>query len=426
MGYTPTPNDALLEQAIAANTLTQLNLKCVFPKVATVNFEKGAFDKGESVKIRRPKRRRAQNADPRAGAITFNEATYFKGEVTLENIWSDGFLVYKIDPSQTASKYVKEVSEQSADAINTPNEEYLYSKFRTWALPATGVVELGAHAPIALVASVNGANYAAMDNQVARNAQLVADTANLPTSGKLSMILSSKAKSDFLGDATILGFAGMTAKAGDLISSGLRNGQFVERYGFDMTGSNVVGGQSAVASSLAGIAISAAPVLNPLFLQADAQVATPVGTLDFACAAAPAGFAVGQIAQIKKGTEIVGHGVILRIAGNAVSLTPYDNSGALMVSAQFDGTEKLSIPFIPSVSPFFHEEALLIAQRLLQEPSDRSGAKAVTQVDSETNLTMQVITGNYQIERLREVNACFMMNGAKISDYRKAGLVLTL
>jgi hypothetical protein len=429
MPYTPTPNDALIEQSIAAKALTQLNLQCVFPKTAVVDFEKGAFERGNEVKIRRPKRRRAQNIDPRGSGAGFTEAEFFKGEVTLDNLWYDGFDIYKHDGSKPISLYIKETAEQSADAICQPNEEYLYSKFRTWTLPATGVVRLGDHAPIAIVASVGGNNYAAMDNTVARNALLVMEQANVPNKGKIYHVLSSKAKSDYLGDATVLSFAGMTADAGDLIKGGLRNGEFLNRYGFDVTGSNVVGGQAQGASgtnSRTGFALSAAPTLNNDFVIADMSGVVPVGVLGFVGSAAPTGFAQGQIVQIRKSGAVIGHGVLLRINGNTLSLAPYDNSGALMIPAQFDGTETLSVPFIPSVSPFYHQEALLIAQRFIQEPSEGSGAKAVSLSDADSKLTMQVMTGNFDMKYLRERNATMMLNGGKVSDWRKAGLTLTL
>jgi hypothetical protein len=423
MPYTPTPNDALLEQAIAQKALTQLNLKSVFPQTAVVDFEPGAFNRGESVKIRRPKRRRAQNIDPRVSGATFAEAEYFRGEVKLENLWVDGFQVYGHDPKQTASKYVEEVADQTSDAIVTPNEEYLYSKFREWNLPSTGAVALGDHAPLAIVASISGESFAAMDNTVSRNAQLVMDTANVPSSGKLYHVLSSKAKSDFLGDSTVIGIAGWTTEAGGLISKGLRNGQFVERYGFSMTGSNVVGGQAAAGSALA---ITGEPTVNNLFTIADSATNAVAGALDFTFGSAPTGFAVGRIAQIKRGTLVLGHGVVLRIASNTVTLIPYSNSGTQMVAAQFATGDTLGIPFIPSVSPFYHQEALLIANRLIREPSEGSGAKAVSRADKDTNMTLQIFTGNYEIARVRELNAAYHMNGAKISDWRKAGLSLTL
>jgi hypothetical protein len=426
MPYTPTPNDALLEQSIAAEALTQLNLISVFGKTGVTDFEDNAFNVGENVKIRRPKRRRAQSIDPRVAGATFPEAEYFRGEVTLEHLFVDGFTVYGHDPKQAASKYVQEVAQQTSYAIAAPREEYLYSKFRDWAsIPTTGPVALGDHAPLAIVASISGADYAPMDNSVARNAQLTMDLADMPTSGKLNMVLSSKAKSDFLGDSTVLGFAGLTADAGNLINNGLRNGQFVERYGFEMTGSNVVSGQAA-AGPVAGTAITAVPVVNPLFTIADTQTATPAGALDFTFGAAPAGFAVGKIAQIKRGTQVLGHGVILRVAGSVATLVPYNNAGAKMDAAQFAIADTIGVPFIPSVSPFYHEEALLIANRFILNPSEGSGARGVKQSDPNNGMTIQIITGGYDIARVREINAAYHMVGAKISDWRKAGLALTL
>jgi hypothetical protein len=50
----------------------------------------------------------------------------------------------------------------------------------------------------------------------------------------------------------------------------------------------------------------------------------------------------------------------------------------------------------------------------------------VSRADKDTNMTLQIFTGNYEIARVRELNAAYHMNGAKISDWRKAGLSLTL
>lgn len=425
MPYTPTPNDGLLEVSIAADALTQLNASCIYPKTGVVDYEDGAFERGETVKIRRSKRRRAQDLDPRVAAATYAEAQFFKGQVALERLWTDGFPVYGHDSKQTIDKYITESATQMADAVSTPNEEYLYSVFRTWNLPSTGAVALGDHPPIAIVASVDASgNFGLMDNAVARNSQLVMDRGNVPNSGKLSTVLSSQAKSDFLGDTTILGFAGMTAQAGNLIQGGLRNGQFVERYGFQMTGSNFVLGQSAVSG--AALTLTGAPTLNALFTIADEATVTPVGALDFIASATPTGYAVGQIAQIRKGSTVVAHGVILRITTNTLTLVPYNLSGSKLAAAQFDGTETVRVPFVPSVNTFHHEEALLIANRMIREPSNGSGARAASQINTDTNMLIQVFSGNYDQTRVRELMTCYMLTGAKISDFRKAGLALTL
>ena len=64
-----TANDALLETRIAQSALTQLNLMAMYPRVCITNYEPGAYEVGNEVKIRRPRRRRATAVHPQTPAI---------------------------------------------------------------------------------------------------------------------------------------------------------------------------------------------------------------------------------------------------------------------------------------------------------------------------------------------------------------------
>ncbi|MFM6916826.1 MAG: hypothetical protein ACKPKT_04515, partial [Dolichospermum sp.] len=127
-----TENDALLEKRIAISALKQLTLAVMYPRVCITDYESGAFQRGNEVKIRRPKRRRATSLNPRVQAGTFDEAGFFSGTVTLEHLWFDGWVTYGLDPSQTIDRYLKETGSMMADAIATPNDEYMNSLFTTW------------------------------------------------------------------------------------------------------------------------------------------------------------------------------------------------------------------------------------------------------------------------------------------------------
>ncbi|MHC5826219.1 MAG: hypothetical protein ACYT04_62765, partial [Nostoc sp.] len=106
------PNTALIEVAIAQRALTQLNLAAMYPRVAVRDFEPGAFERGDSVKIRRPKRRTATDLNPRVAPFVFTEAQFFAGNVQLERLWTDGFLTYGYDSNQTMERYLAETASQ--------------------------------------------------------------------------------------------------------------------------------------------------------------------------------------------------------------------------------------------------------------------------------------------------------------------------
>lgn len=439
MPYSPI-NSALLETAIASQALTQLNRQSVYTKVGIVGFENGAFLRGESVKIRRPKKRVAVDLNPRVSAATFPEGDFFSADVVLERLWSDGFSVFGHDPSQSIERYITETAAQTADAIATPNEDYIYNCFRTWSLPASGNVALGAHPPIAIVASTDGSgNIAAMNNTALRNAETVLDRANVPNQDRYA-VLSAGAKGDFIGDGIIVS-NGNGAIPGNLninqeqfVRQGLAMATFVPRYNFMVAGSNAVQGQTGVADldTAAGVQATlpiASVAANTAFTFADFASTSYVGAVDITLTVGTAlqGVAVGQIARIGTAGSVKAFGVILRVTGSVITLVPYAPNGSVVPAAAIvPGTDVFSIPTIGSVNTVNHREALLTATRRIQEPSRGSGAVGATVVDEQSGLLIQVFSGNYDLSRVRELNAAYLLTGTRVSDVRKSALILSL
>lgn len=417
------PNTALLETAIAQRSLTQLNLAAMYPRVAVRNFEPGAFERGDSVKIRRPKRRTATDLNPRVAPYVFTEAQFFAGNVQLERLWTDGFLTYGYDSSQSIERYITETASQVADAIVTPNDSYMYSQFRTWNIAATGNVSLGDHPPVGISACVDAnGQLSNFNNEGLRGANVFLDLENVPSTNRYC-IMSSTAKGAFLGDSVVItGFAATSVGGGQLLQRGLQLGDFVERYGFMVGGSNAVGNQSV---STTATTISSV-VADSAFSYADQGTVTSIGAVNITVSSSN-GVAVGMIARIGTATKATAFGVVLRVSGSVITLVPYAPNGTKLLPNQIaPGTDLFNIPTIPSVNTVNHMEGLVMATRSIAEPRRGSGAVAASIVDPITSLSIQVFTGQYDLGTVSERNAAYMLTGSKITDFRKCGLILSL
>jgi len=439
MSPTFTANDALLETRIAQSALTQLNLMAMYPRVCVTNYEPGAFEVGNDVKIRRPKRRRATELNPRSAAGTFNEAAFFSGTVTLEKLWFDGWQTYGIDPRQTIETYLAETGSQMADAIATPNDEYMNSLFTTWSA-TTGAVALGANAPIGLAACVDSATgqLTNFNSSGLTGAGVVLDKENVPKADRYALI-SPVAGGAFLSDSiAVTGFAAAGIGGGQLIQEGMRN--FVPRFGFAVGTSNVIASQNAIADldtssgTQPSLAIASAAA-STSFTYADNATTTYVGAVNLTLTCATAlstSVAVGQIARLGASGNAKAFGVILRLdkttpTAPVVTLVPFAPNGTKLTAADIvPGTDLFSIPSIPSINTVNHREGILMATRRIAEPSPGSGAVAASITDTNTNLTIQVFRGNYDTGTVSEKNAYYMLTGSKISDFRKCALILSL
>lgn len=445
MPYTPI-SAALLEARLTASALTQLVQQAVYPQTAVVDYADGYFERGEEVKIRRPKRRTAIDFDPRAGAISLDEPEFFNGTLPLARLWANAYPVYSHDPAGSVELFIRETGAIMGEAISRPNDSYMYDQFRTWSA-TTGSVALAKHPPVAIVAALDTNNaFADFDDDVLRNAGGVLDSANVPAENRFA-VLSTRAKTSFLGDSVMVeGFAAaLNLAAGGLIATGMPNGRFVPRYGFATTGSNAVSGQTGVtdldtASSSQALLPVASAAANTSFTVGDESGTVYAGAVDITLTAGTAlnvasgGVAVGQIARINSSNSLTGtavaFGVILRIAsagGTApvITMVPYSASGEKLVAAQITSSHYFCVPSIPSVSEAHHREALLMANRQLRPPSDNSGATSELVRDPGSNLIMQIFQGSYDVSRLRESRLYAMLTGSGLSDYRKAVLMLS-
>ncbi|MFM6041922.1 MAG: hypothetical protein ACKPCC_04820 [Dolichospermum sp.] len=434
-----TENDALLEKRIAIKALEQLKLAVMYPFVCVTDYESGAFQRGNEVKIRRPKRRRATSLNPRVAAGTFDEAGFFSGTVTLEHLWFDGWVTYGLDPSQTIDRYLKETGSMMADAIATPNDEYMNSLFTTWTA-TTGPVALGANAPIGLSACVDSTTgqLTNFNSSGLTGAGVILDKENVPKADRFALI-SPVAGGAFLSDAVaVTGFAASTIGGGQIIQDGMRN--FIPRFGFSVGTSNVITSQAAItdldtnAGTQATLAI-ASVAANSDFTYADNTTTTSVGAINLTLTCTTAlsnSVAVGQIARIGTSNTVKAFGVILRISratptAPVITLVPFAPNGTKLIAADIvTGTDLFSIPSIPSINTVNQREGMLMATRQMAEPSPGSGAIAASATDPETNLTIQVFRGNYDTGTVSEKNAYYMLTGSKSSDFRKCALILSL
>ena len=433
---------------LAKESLTQLKYNCVLPLTGVIDYEKGSFTLDDSVKIRRPKRRVAVNYDPREGGGISNEAEFFGGTLSLEVLWRDSYPVYSNTPDRSFDIYVQETATQIADAIGRANDQYVASKLRAYTATSGNVpVYLGDHPFIAMTASVDPTTgqLAKFRSDALLSARTTLKSMDVPDSD-LYGVLSTAAEGAFIGDATELNryvAAQIPGPSGgqSMYQQGIRRAQFVDRYGIKCTGSNSIYGQSAL-TALDGANAAVLPIASVAedttkFFYADMMGNVPIGCLDITLTANTAlnpAVGIGHIVRIGPSTSNAmpkGFGVILRI-NNAATTAPiitmavYTPEGRQLRAGEIvAGTDVFSIPLVPSVNPVYHREALLIANRELRTDNAQN-VLVKTVVDPDTKLTLQLFQGNFDIDRLRSVNAAYCLTGAKVSDWRKGCFVLSL
>lgn len=433
-------------RTLAAGSLTQLWRNASFVR-AGVTDAKGvplstSFEKGENVKIRRPKDPGlAQDYDPRSNvdAISY-DTEYVVTDITLRYLLTQGFRVYSHDAN--VKQYVNEFSEVVGGSIRRSFDNALYSDgFRDWTrLPSTGTVFLGTNAPTQIVYSESAAGVMnAFGDTVLTAASATLDRAEVPSEGRYGRVTPDSG----LGierDATLVtGFAGSMASSSpgtNIIVDGIPVGMDFNRRMFSIAKSNAVTGQAAVTNIGDGAAtstVSAAVADTTVFFQADTSYAgsnVPAGAVRLTIgttAALNAGVAVGTICRLgATNAPALAYGVILRVdsVGKFVWTIPYNSDGVLLTAAQIPGSTVFSIPRIGAVNPFFHQEHLVYATRLIEMPSPGSGAYGAYAVDPQTRVAMQVLKGSYQINQFREGLRGSILCGVAPSDSRKAVLAL--
>jgi hypothetical protein len=444
MTVTFAPAALIPEELIAMRSLTQLNLMSLFPRSSMGDYEKGSFEVGDTVKFRRPKISEAQEYDPRTGSgLNLTQPGYLSGNLTLEKLLANGFPLFSSDFK--ISTYVRDFSDQIAQSIATKFDGHLYNKFRTATHSSTGEVAFSSNAPIACVANENGSGeLSSFDRSALIHAGTVLDRENVPAGNRFAEI-SSTAKGDFLGEATPVdaGYLEAIASGSTLLQQGLPIGQFLPRYGFMVGGSNTIGSQvgstdlDGAASNQPAVDIASAvsDTANggqSFFVAGDFANRTSLGAivLTLGTTGALQNVAVGDIARIgPTAGNAKAYGIVLRVnlATKTVYIVPFSMKGQQLVAAQINpAVDKFSIPMIPSISIAHHREALVYSTRMMEPPSEGSGATAVTQVQEGTNVALQVWSGSFDVTRFRESRVASLLMGAKITDYRKACLMLSL
>jgi hypothetical protein len=427
---------AVVPQLVAAAALTQLNRIAVFPRAAQGDYEASTFEKGDSVTIRRARLVTAQDYDPRSGVpATSTEPGYFSATLILEKLFTGGFPVFGSDNSDSIGRYVPEYGEQIGQAIATSSDDYMYGKFRTLNLPVSGSVAYGAQPPVSIVAADSQGQLVDFNKYTLINAATVLNANNVPPANRFA-ILSSTAGGAFLGDSVLTeGFVAATAGSANLLLGGLAPGQFVPRYGFACTSSNAISASQQGVSDLdsgsgtqGSLAIASA-VPNSAFTVADVAASTSLGAVDVTVTTTGTlqGVAAGLICKIGVDSASFAYGLILRVAGNVITLVPFSPKGTKLLAAQIlPGTHQFYIPTIGSISVAYHKECLLYCTRLIAAPSDGSGAMMTTMADPRSGLVLQVIRGGYKVDQFQESQRYATLMGAMLSDHRKACLMLSL
>lgn len=433
---------AVVPQLVAQRALYQLNRKVVFPMAAMGDYEPVAFNKGNAVTVRRAKLVEAEDYDPRSGSNASKaEPGYNSTSLVLEKLFTGAFPIYGQDNRDSIERYVPEYSEQVAQAIAKKVDDYFYSKFRTYTIESSGAVGYGFNAPVGIVASVSGQSLTAFDKSVLTAADYVLTGNDVPADENRFAILSNRAGTDFLNSATLVeGFTAGMAGATEQFVSGLPTGKFINRYGFNLSKSNAVTGQTGVADldtagSTQGTLAIASVAASTAFTQADYYASTPLGALDITLTAGTAlssSVVVGQICRIAPSSAtITGWGVILRVnrttpTAPVVTAVVFSSSGVQLTAAQITaGTDLFSVPSIGSISVAYHKEALIFATRDIQPPSDGSGATLAKEVDENSRLVMSILKGSYNVDSFSESQRAALLIGALLTDQRKACLILS-
>lgn len=235
------PDGLMVQKSVAADALTQLNLLSVFSKAAIGGYEEGAFEVGNTVTFRRVRITEAEEYDPRGGGTADEtEPGYVTGDLVLEKLFTNGIPVYSSD--YQIDKYLAETGPQIALSCTKGFDRYLYGKFRTPTHAAIGNVAYGVGMPIRIVANQSNGQFTPFDQSLLIDAGSRLEEEDVPP-GALYSILSTQAKADYLGSQTPVDAGAVYAQAGvaGLLQMGLPIGRFVERMGFMVGSSNVIG-----------------------------------------------------------------------------------------------------------------------------------------------------------------------------------------
>jgi len=183
---------------LVARALTQVYMSSFFAKASATEFnETGAFDRGSTVSLRRPKNKgEAEDYNPRnsgGNAAASVEPGSVNVDLTLDHLFTDAFPVYSHDANP--QRYIMDYSEVAAGAIRTSYEKSAYGEcFRDYStIPASGVVNFSASSPLQIVASMDGVNnsgpnLAPFNAGALTNASTVLDRNDVTTSARYTAL----------------------------------------------------------------------------------------------------------------------------------------------------------------------------------------------------------------------------------------------
>ena len=426
---------------LAGLTLAQLYRQGSYSRSAATSLDSDpsrGFELGEGVTIKRPKiRGAAVDLNPRVAAATPAEQEYVEVNLRLDHCWADAFPDYVIDAR--AEQVVMDATMSAAANIGTSFENMFYSEcFRDYsAIAASGSVQYANGAPLQLVFAENASGVLASfaPDHLAR-ANAVLNFANVPNMDRFAFASAFSAGDWAVAQPTAEGQSGAMAMGGQILMSGMGQGMFVPRAGFNFGVSNSITGQAAIANLGDGTAtepVTAFTADTTVFFDGDTVGGTtPLGAVRVTIGVTGAlsgSVAVGQIARLGPDAgPATAYGVILRVdAGNKyVWLVPYNAKGQKLTAAQLStSTDKIGIPSIPYINTAHHREFLIFGTRPLKQPAPNAGGAVASQTLPQYGVTVNATVGAYNATALKQDRLIALLTGCKASDHRKAAFMLS-
>lgn len=439
MGIVTFGHDGLiLPTSLAASALNQLNLLSVFSMAATGGYGDGAFAYGSEVQFRRIQIADAQKYNPRSGTPAVqNDLGYVTGKLTLDDLYTAGVPLFSSDYG--TEKYIKEAGQQIAFSITKGFDVDLYNRFRTPTHASTGTVKYGVNMPLRIVANETTGTFTPFtQNLLIRGGAALDEEDTAP--GDRYAIISNNAKADYLGSQTPVDAGAVYDRLGqsNLVRDGMPLGKFVERMGFWVGSSNVIGRNGiqaagtdldTAASAQAALTIASAADDTTVFLKADYFTATPLGAVVLTLTAtALQNIAVGQIARIaSSGNATIAYGVVLRVdtVAKTVYLVPFATNGQQLSASAITANATFAIPLIPSVSVGYKKSALIYDTRQMEAPPAGAGATMVGARDDQSGLMLQIWQGGFDVDQFKSKMRYSLLSGSTFNDYRCGTFMLS-
>ncbi len=250
MGIVTFGHDGLiLPTSLAASALAQLNLMSVFSTAAMGGYGEGAFSFGANVQFRRIQIADAQKYNPRSGVpASQQDIGYVTGNLKLDDLYTAGVPLFSSDYG--TEKYLKEAGTAIAFSITKGFDVDLYNKLRTPTHASIGAVQYGANMPLRIVANETQGTFTPFTQDLLIDGGAALEEEDVPP-GDLYAVISTRAKADYLGSQTPVDAGAAYDRAGltSLIQKGLPIGRWVERMGFMVGSSNVIGRNGLQAGS---------------------------------------------------------------------------------------------------------------------------------------------------------------------------------